>query len=141
MSGGSTKTRSVNTTRKQSKRIKAANALNAEGWRIMIPAYTTVANGLIDAGERFSKAASQLLVNAIEVSPDFAKELDKRQTISPSSINSTKTNSPLQGLPLYTPSYAEDILTLKQATAAYKASIKAFQAIDESVNTTIKSVR
>ncbi len=107
----------------------------------MMSTYAMAVNGLNNAADRFTRAASQQVVNSLATSSSFAGSQGYQQPISSSPANLAITSFPPQGTPLYTPSYAEDILTLRQATAAYKANIEVFKGIDETANTALKLLR
>lgn len=107
----------------------------------MISAYTAATNGLLDAANSFSKVANQSVADFAQGSAYVASEPETQAPVATIFTNRTLPTFPVQGTSLYTPSYAEDILSVKQAAAAYKASIKIFKTVDDTTQTVINSVR
>lgn len=105
----------------------------------MPSALTISAAGLLDASNKLATAATRIVKQTTQATAFVADVSDPPvQGEQPAPGGSGSSTSPTQlsrgtslaGV-LYTPSYAEDIVTLKLAAAAYKANAKLFKASSE----------
>ena len=107
----------------------------------MIAAFNSAAAGLVDASNTFAKVANRTVVESALASEGFTQLLEGQSGAAKLAGTKLIANVPLRGTTLYTPSYAEDVLATRQATAAYRASAKVFKVATEITDELIKSVR
>lgn len=103
----------------------------------------TALAGLQDASQRFATAASRVVrattveanqfIEALKEAPSGNAALSgaSRSAPVPQSSTSTLASGNAPAALLYTPSYAEDLVTLKQAAAAYRANARVLRAAGE----------
>lgn len=103
----------------------------------------TALAGLQDASQRFATAASRVVrattveanqfIEALKEAPGGNAALSgaSRATPVPPGSTSTLASGNATASLLYTPSYAEDLVTIKQATAAYRANARVLRAASE----------
>ncbi len=114
----------------------------------MKPALSVSVAGLLDASNRLSTSASRIVRQTTTsfdslarsgqtgASPAEAPPATPR-SLSPSDLS----DAPPLGSSLYTPSYAEDIISMKMASAAYKANAKMIKASSEMTKELMETLR
>jgi hypothetical protein len=114
----------------------------------MMPALSVSVAGLLDASNRLSTSASRIVKQTTtgfdalarsgqtDTSPADTQSPTAR-SLSPASLS----DAPPPGASLYTPSYAEDIISMKMASAAYKANAKMIKASSEMTQELLETLR
>jgi hypothetical protein len=111
----------------------------------MIAGLSIATAGMLDASNRLATAASRVVrttasafpAPAAETSPAIAVNAGVADTAS----LARQTPKAPPGAVLYTPSYAEDIVAMKMASAAYKANAKMLKASSNLSRELIDSLR
>lgn len=97
----------------------------------MIPSLSIAASGMVDAANRLSTSASRIVRNqtsGFAADPGLSPEVASSTGVASPSGLARETPRATPGSVLYTPSYAEDVVTMKLASAAYKANAKILKA-------------
>jgi hypothetical protein len=113
----------------------------------MMPALSVSVAGLLDASNRLSTSATRIvkqssvsfdaLARSGESSSEVAPKTSAPRSLSPNDLS----EAPSPGTSLYTPSYAEDIISMKMASAAYKANAKMIKASNEMTQELLETLR
>jgi hypothetical protein len=113
----------------------------------MMPALSVSVAGLLDASNRLSTSASRIvrqtttgfdvLARSGATASSDAPKGDAPRSFSPNDLSA----APLPGASLYTPSYAEDIVSMKMASAAYKANAKMIKASSDMTKELLETLR
>jgi hypothetical protein len=114
----------------------------------MTPAMSISVAGMLDASTRLSTAASRIVRQsttgystlARSGIPDDAPPAATGRSMSAADLSDALPMGS-NGAALYTPSYAEDIVAMKMASAAYKANAKMLKASSEMSKELIETLR
>jgi hypothetical protein len=114
----------------------------------MMPALSVSVAGLLDASNKLSTSASRIVRQS---SASYSDVAQASNVAEPAGQSSPRASSPsdlterqplsLSGNAIYTPSYAEDVVSMKMATAAYKAKAKMIRASSDMAQELIDSLR
>jgi hypothetical protein len=114
----------------------------------MTPAMSVSVAGLLDASTRLSTAASRISRQSATGFSNLTRSTTSDEAPPAATGRSMSAADLSDALPmggngaaLYTPSYAEDIVAMKMASAAYKANAKMLKASSEMSKELIATLR
>jgi hypothetical protein len=113
----------------------------------MTPAMSVSVAGLLDASNKLSTAASRIVRQPAAGFDLLAGSSNRDETSSGTSRSRSPSDlsaalpMTTSGAALYTPSYAEDIVSMKMASAAYKANAKMLKASNDMTKELIETLR
>ncbi len=115
----------------------------------MTPAMSVSLAGLLDASERLSTAATRIVCKTTGDFDAMARSGMGKEPTAAASGSRTLSSADLSdslpitasGSALYTPSYAEDIVAMKMASAAYKANARMLKASSDMSKELIETLR
>jgi hypothetical protein len=114
----------------------------------MTPAMSISVAGMLDASNRLSTAAARIarqpatgfnVLARSGTTPDTSTAATGRSLSAADLSDALPTSA--SGAALYTPSYAEDVVAMKMATAAYKANAKMLKASSDMSKELIETLR
>jgi hypothetical protein len=114
----------------------------------MTPAMSISVAGMLDASNRLSTAAARITLQPATgfnvlarsgTTPDTSTAATGRSLSAADLSDALPTSA--SGAALYTPSYAEDVVAMKMATAAYKANAKMLKASSDMSKELIETLR
>jgi hypothetical protein len=118
-----------------------------KGWDMM-PALSISVAGMLDASNRLSTAASRIVRQSSTGFDTLARSGTPDASTAKATSRSLSSADLSEALPfegsgnaLYTPSYAEDVVAMKMASAAYKANAKMLKATSDLSKELMDSLR
>jgi hypothetical protein len=98
----------------------------------MIPAMTIAVAGMVDAAQRLDRAGASVVKKAAFPLPGESATAGSSEARPASSgaSNTSQLSAPV-GVPLYVPSFAEDMVAMRSAVAAYKANAAVVRTADD----------
>jgi hypothetical protein len=98
----------------------------------MIPALTIAVAGMVDASQRLDRAGANTVKRAaFELPGALEKAAPGSSGANAAGPASTTQLSAPSGLPMYVPSFAEDMVAMRSAVAAYKANAAVVRTADD----------